>query len=697
MVWPHQTTPMRTRFFAYLGSTAVLAALLVLRATAQQEGASIAVDTGSAIGTASDYLFGQNIEYEHGAVSGNEQNLNHEHGVHSGGLWAEMLRDRKFEEGDLDQDGVANGWVPEERTINRWGELLNGKRPFVKYRIDTAEFYGGGASQAIDLSEAGHQASVLQIGLQFQRGKKYDFYVYLKRRGSGTAFVNVGALERDSYARKDLENLSETWTKYKLEFTAPEDTTSGRVQIGYRGVGTLWIDSASLMRADNYHGIRADVIEAVKPLKVPVVRYPGGCFADIYHWRDGIGDRDQRPERWSDMWNEWEPNDFGTDEFMDFARATGFDAQITANYLTGTTQEAVDWLQYANGSQDTPMGKLRAGNGHPQPYNVKLWALGNEVQELCSDQYVARNDVNEYARRFEEFRTAMLQTDPSVKLMAVGAGPGPMKWNTDLLKLDPNIELLGASIYTGDENGRKDDIDTKLMDLEYFYRHVVAEPLDFKRQLEEDFASMGQPRPDGNPRLAVTEFQAWWLTEKVDEDLRLADALYVASIYNELLRQSNRVSIAEIESLINVQGIIEANQTSLKLTPEYFACMLYRLHTGKTVLATKTNSSPVPFNANLPMLDAIATKSADGKTIYLSVVNRADAADVTTNINLKGAPSAERRVKIFEVNGPDKVAANPFGSANVVNIANKSANVHCANFSYKFPAHSITTIEIPAQ
>lgn len=695
MVWPHQTTLMKLRLFGFFGCTAVLT-FLVLRGQAQQEGASITVDADKTIGTASEYLFGQNLEHEHGAVSGTEQNLSHEHGVHSGGLWAEMLRDRKFEEGDLDRDGVANGWVPEERTTNHYGELVNGKRPYVTYRIDTSEFYGGGASQAIDLSGSGHHASILQIGLQFEKGKKYAFYVYLKQRGNGTAWVNLGALERASYSRKDFGAVSRDWTKYTLEFTAPEDTTSGRVQIGYSGTGTLWIDSASLMGADNYHGMRADVVDAVKPLKVPVLRYPGGCFADIYHWRDGVGDRDKRPERWSDMWNEWEPNDFGTDEFMDFAKATGFDAQITTNYLTGTTQEAMDWLQYTNGSQDTPMGKLRARNGHPEPYNIKLWALGNEAQDLCSDQYEGRNNVNEYARRFEEFRRAMLQIDPTVKLMAVGAGPGPLKWNTDLLRLDPDISLLGASIYTGDENGRKDDIDTKLMDLEYFYRHVVAEPLDFTHELDDDLASMGRPREDGNPRLAVTEFQAWWLTEKVDEDLRLADALYVASIYNELLRQSNRVSMAEVESLINVQGIIEVSQTSLKLTPEYFACMLYRLHTGKTVLNTSANSSPVSFNPKLPMLDAIATKSEDGRTIYLSVVNRADREDVTTDVKIHGA-TAEDAVKIFEVNGKDKVAANPFGSANNVNIKTRSANLKCADFSYSFPAHSITTIEIPAR
>ena len=126
------------------------------------------------------------------------------------------------------------------------------------------------------------------------------------------------------------------------------------------------------------------------------------------------------------------------------------------------------------------------------------------------------------------------------------------------------------------------------------------------------------------------------MTEKVDEDLRLADALYVAGVYNSLLRHANDVQIAEIESLINVQGIIEASQTSIKLTPEYFTCLLYRLHTGTTVLSTVEKGPAVHFDSKLPMLDAVGTLSEDRKTMYVSVVNRAEDVDVETTLNIKG-------------------------------------------------------------
>ncbi len=675
---------------------ASIGAIVVSAFSTPEAPAVIDIDATKTAGTVSGDIFAQNLEHEHGTFSGGEQNLNHEHGLHTGGLWAEMLRNRKFEEGDLDRDGVANGWVPEERIANRYFELSDGRGPNDRYRIDNSEYYGGGAAQAIEVyGGASNHASIYQVGLHFSKGHRYSFYVYLKGQGAGSAWVDFDSRDAASpYGHADFGRPGETWKKYSAEFTATEDTDMGRVRIAMKGPGTLWIDSASLMPADNFHGMRADAVEAIKPLKVPMVRYPGGCFADIYHWKDGVGDRDRRPERFSTMWNEWEPNDFGTDEFMELAAATGFEPHITANYLSGTPEEAAQWVEYANGSSDTPMGQLRAQNGHAQPYGIKLWAVGNEVQQLCSDHYFAHNDVNRYAERFKEFRRLMRQADSSVRVMAVGAGPGPLKWNHDLLALVPDADYIGFSIYTG-EGGREDDYDTKYMDLNHFYRHVVAEPSDLDHELQAVIESAGAFAHRDRPSLALTEFQAWWLTEKVDEDFRLGNALYIAGVYNALMRRAKQVAIAEIESLVNVQGIIEVSQTSLKLTPEYFACMLYRLHTGKTVLPTSSHSPAVEWDAKLPALDAQATRSEDGRTLYLAVVNRAEDKTVPAKVRLNGW-KASPGARVYEINGPDKNAANPFGSADKVNIREKSWSPAGAEPSYAFPPHSVTVLELKA-
>ena len=664
---------------------------------AKQSSATVEVDASKPVGTISKYLFGQNVEHEHGAISGGEQNMNLEHGFHAGGLWAEMLRDRKFEEGDLDGDGVANGWVPEERVANRYEELVDGRSANRRYGIDRHEYYGGGAAQAMEIyGDGSNHASIYQVGLHFSKGRRYAFYVYLKRSGTGTCWVEFASLGKSSYARQDFSGVSDRWNRYSAEFTAPEDTDHGRVRIAAQGMGVFWVDSASLMPADNLRGMRADVVAAMKPLAVSIVRYPGGCFADTYHWKDGVGDRDRRPERWSPIWNEWEPNDFGTDEFMDLAGELGFDSQITLNYMSGTAQEAAEWVQYANGAAESAMGRLRARNGHTPPYGIKLWAVGNEVQQVCSDEYIGRNDVNRYAARYKEYRALILKEDPSVTVMASGAGPGPLKWNPDLLGLAP-VDLLAVSIYTG-QRSANNDLDTRILDLNYFYRHVVAEPVDFDRELQTVIDSVGDHFLTDRPRLAITEFQSWWLTERADADLRLADALYLAGVYHALFRRTRQIYIAQIESLINVQGIIEANQTAVKLTPEYFACLLYRKQAGNTVLSTSTASPMAPFNAKLPLLDGIATLSGDKRRLYVAVVNRSEEQDVDTTIRIRGwTPRAGANALVRELNGNDKMAANLFGSSDNVNIRERAVKVSGPAVTWRFPAHSVSIIEIPAE
>jgi alpha-N-arabinofuranosidase len=656
--------------------------------------ARIEIDANKPLGAISPYLFGQNLEYEHGAVSGGEQNMDHAHGLHTGGLWAEMLRDRKFEQDDKDKDGVADAWVPEERIANRYYELVEGKVGRHGYRIDTSEYYGGGASQAIDLtgSEA-EEAGIVQVYLHLEKGQSYSFYVYLKRQGTGSAWVELTDNRNQVIARQPFSQLTDQWAKYEATLTATETVDLAQLHIGVKGKGTFWIDSASLMPANNVRGMRGDVLEAAKPLEVPILRYPGGCFADTYHWKDGIGNRDKRPERWNPFWNEWEPNDFGFDDFMAFTNMLGIEPHITLNSMAGTPAEAADWVQYANGSVDTPMGKLRAQNGHPEPYKVKYWAVGNEVQQLCSDVYFAHSKIDTYVDRFLEYRKQMKTQDSSIEVFAVGAGPGPMKWNADLLAKVPDVDAVGVSIYTGSGH-ETDDFDTKIMDLDAFYKDVAAEPLGFTRQLQDVIDSMGDHLQD-RPLIAVTEFQAWWLTEKVDADLRLADALYLAGVYNSLFRHTKEVRLAEIESLINVQGVIEASQTSLKLTPEYFTSLLYRKHTGHTALTTATNGPTVPFNGALPALDSMASLSADEKILYVAVVNRSEDTAIRTSISVSGWKTAiGSQATAYEINGKDKVAFNPFGSSENVNIKTKSIQAGALPLTYSFPAHSVTILEL---
>lgn len=635
--------------------------------------ATIEVNTAQVTSQAPRYLFGQFMEHEHNTIDN--------------GLLAQLLQDRKFDEPDLDGDGIAYNWVPEERVQDRYWQLRDGQGLTDRYYIDHKTYYGGGAAQAIQLYGSGsNHASIYQIGLQFASGRTYSFYVYLKKRGTGKAFVEIDKLGGPVYIRKDFTSLSGRWNKYSAEFTAPEDTMQGRVRIGFQGTGTFWMDSASLMPADNIDGMRRDVIDALRPMRISVLRYPGGCYADYYHWEDGIGPRDKRPERWSTVWHEWNSNDFGTDEYGKLSRMLGFQGHITTDYISGTAQEAARWVEYANGSANTPMGRLRALNGNHDPYGIKLWAVGNEAPSLCSEEFTGGVKLSDYAHRFQQYKTAMKNVDPSIRVMA--SSVGNPQWVRQMLEAMP-LHLLATSIYTGSYGRNR-----AICDQNSFYQKVVAEPLEFRNKLEANIQAAGSLLPK-QPFFAITEFNSWWLPETQDPEYRLANALYFAGIFDTLLRNSNHIFLAESCSLINVQGMIEVNPVAIKLTPPYFAYVLYANHIGDKVLHTATQAPATAFDPQLPVLDAVATLSRDRHHVYLAVVNRSQDKSVSTRISLSGWRPAGDQAQAYELNGKSWDAFNPYGSTANVDIQRRAVEVRHARFSYRCPAHSVTVLDLP--
>jgi alpha-N-arabinofuranosidase len=365
----------------------------------------------------------------------------------------------------------------------------------------------------------------------------------------------------------------------------------------------------------------------------------------------------------------------------------GYDGHITTNYISGTPQDAAEWVEYTNGSADTPMGRLRAQNGHPGPYNIKLWAIGNEAPNLCSEEYTGGVKIADYAERFRAFQDAMLKVDPSLQFMA--SSVGNPEWIRGLLQALP-AEKLAISIYTGQiEHGGAEAI----CDQQKFYHGVVAEPLQFRDRLDANIKAAGSRLPS-HPFFAITEFNSWWLPETHDPEYRLANALYFGGVFNELLRHANRIFLAENCSLINVQGIIEVNPVAVKLTPPYFAYVLYANHTGSEVLKTETTAPSVSFGLKPPALDAVATRSSDGHTLFLAVVNRGQNEAVSTQIGLKGWQLKGSEAQVYELAGKSWDAFNPYGSTNNVNVSHRTAKVTHTPFPYLFPAHTVTVLEL---
>ena len=222
----------------------------------------------------------------------------------------------------------------------------------------------------------------------------------------------------------------------------------GRLAILLDGRGRVWIDQVSLMPGDAVDEVRADVFERVKALRPAFVRWPGGNVAQDYHWIWGVGPRDERPE-WINLswWNEREPSDFGTHEFIRFCRNLGAEPHLVVNVegRGATAEEAAAWVEYANGDATTKQGALRAKHGSPEPFGVKTWEIGNEI---WGDWVRGHSDADTYARNYLRYAEAMLAVDPSLRLIAVG--DNDMAWNRTVLgRAGARIDYLAIHHYYG--------------------------------------------------------------------------------------------------------------------------------------------------------------------------------------------------------------------------------------------------------
>ena len=375
---------------------------------------------------------------------------------------------------------------------------------------------------------------------------------------------------------------------------------------------------------------------------------------------------------------------------MAMAEELHFEPQLTANYLSGTPEEAARWVAYLNAASATSMGSLRASNGHSEPYRARFWAVGNEAPSLCSSEYTGGTKLKQYVSRYSDYKVAMEHEDPSIHLMA--SSVGNLEWIHDLLSAMP-VETLAISIYTGQYRDYRND--TRICDVTDYYRKVVAEPLEVDGKIAANIRSIGDHFPAKSRFFAISEINSWWLSEEVDPDYRLANALYFAGVFNVLLRRADQILTAEASTTINVQGLIGVNPVAVKLTPPYFAYLLYANHIGNRVVKSVVHGPAVIFNSNLPVIDSSATISGDGRTLYLAVINRDETNATNTTVNLdhwKITPGAD--VRAFELNGIDRDAANPYGSSANVNIHEKRIVADGSSFTYTFPPHSVTILEL---
>jgi len=331
-------------------------------------------------------------------------------------------------------------------------------------------------------------------------------------------------------------------------------------------------------------GFRKDVLQAVRNIKCPLLRWPGGNFASNYHWEDGIGPKDERPVRFDLAWNKEETNRFGTDEFIEYCRAVEVEPYICVNLGTGSLDEATHWLEYCNSKGNTYYAKLRAKNGHPEPYNVKYWGIGNENY---GEWQVGYRSAKEYAKVLREYAKFMKVVDPSIKIIAVGAGDP--EWDLEVIKTAGKyIDYISNHLYLGSDD---------------YYDNVASVYwVEKKLKTLKSVIEIAQPLEEEKKRvkIAFDEWNIWYRStpeNNLEENYALKDGLFAAGVFIVLHRLSQSVTMANLAQLVNVLGAIHTEKHGLYLTSIYRAFELFVNHTGETVLDALVKSETYNIEA----------------------------------------------------------------------------------------------------
>jgi alpha-N-arabinofuranosidase len=372
-------------------------------------------------------------------------------------------------------------------------------------------------------------------------------------------------------AEAAVTDIRGDWKRYAFVLRPERSDPSARLAFVFEGKGRIWVDQVSLVPGDAVGGIRADVEARVAALRPAFLRWPGGNVAQDYHWTWGVGPRDERPVWVNLSWkNEPEPGDVGTDEFVAFCRRVGAEPSITVNVGRGATVEAAAWVESTrNGPASSTYGAMRAANGHPEPYGVRLWEIGNEI---WGDWVRGHSDAPTYAANYLRYARAMKAKDPKIELIAVG--DNDMAWNRTLLRAaGREIDHLAIHHYYGAKEMAGDA------------NNLMARPLFYERFYAE-VAKLVRAEAGGREiRLSINE---WGLTLSEARYYSMEGALYGARLMNVFERSSPTVAMSAESDLVNgwPGGIIQASRHGLFVSPLYYVNLLYNQNLGRDRLRT---------------------------------------------------------------------------------------------------------------
>ena len=614
----------------------------------------------------SPYIYGQFIEHLGRCIYG--------------GIWAEMLEDRKFY---YAVDGQQPGWsrhkgkqvswkgegIPYEILVASPWQILG---PAAAVTMNTVEPFVGDHEPVIVLDGSADVRGIYHPRLALTKGRNYVGYVILRAQGK-VGRVEVALQWGNSAAAESvsvLEPPGEVFAKQVFSFTAGANTGEGRLVIRGVGQGSLHVGTVSLMPEDNVEGFRKDTLTLLRELNSPIYRWPGGNFVSGYDWRDGVGNRDQRPPRKNPAWTGIEHNDVGIHEYMRFCELIETEPFIAINTGLGEVASAAEQVLYLTGAADTVEGAKRAANGRTQPWDIQWWAIGNE---MYGDWQLGHMPLDEYVIKHNAVVDAVRAASPEAKCIGVGSVG---KWSeTMLTHCSDHMELLSEHLYWQ----RKDDVGEHVQ--------VAVDQVEQVAEKHRGYRSTIPGLAAKDIRIALDEWNYWYgpyLYGELGTRYHLRDALGCAAALHAMFRNSDLYFMANYAQTVNVIGAIKTTGTTAFLETTGQVLKLYRRHFG---------SIPVEVREDIAGVDIVAAWTTDRDALTIAAVNT-NGNTVAAALDVAGIELPEA-VDGWEIRHHDPDAYNDESRPDNVVIKKISLKLDAGRMN--LPPYSVTMVRVPVR
>jgi alpha-N-arabinofuranosidase len=661
-----------------------------------------------------------------------------------GGVSSQLLVDRKFSIPETRDPhapmmiGVGGPWRP----VALAGNVTLVQDRTVYYSAPMSERitnYGGPAPAGVQ--QSGYRIVLPHVSKEgfltdpfdFRAGQHYLARIAIKDKDlSGDIHVALGNSYREVIAEHVISlQPGSNWRVYEFELAPTADASDGKFMIFTTSRGTVWIDSASLVRRDlDDGGLRSDVLAATRKILPTNVRWPGGWFVSDYHWQNGLGPVDRRPAEINRAWGMYYNNDIGIDEYLRFCQKVGATPYIVVNVGSGTSEEAAALVEYVNGAATSSWGKRRTENGQVAPYGVKLWNVGNE-EYLPT---LGGTSSEGYVKNYLEFAKAMKAADPTIRLVAVGAPQIPRgavppthpmfdvlryiyNWNdTFLPPAGKETDLYSFHYYDPGDSIHGTATAEQVNYAAFTLAEHLSEKLDpiFQimsrsgRHIPIALDEWSVKMPDKSPEGARPNVQPGVQAEKLGFEgnlLTLREALGEAAVYNLMQRRPSDFGLASRTLLYAYQlGLIGIARDKVALSPS--ALMLELFSTRDKTISLDCDVVSPTFNLSAiegysevkdaKYLDVSARAVPSKHTLEVFVVNRDITESVASRVRIDGA-RLNGSIETTVLNAPDLNQWNSFEEPDRVKLRTAETKANSDGLDWTFEPHSLTKFEFSYQ